>query len=164
MNQVREEFNASSGLRNAQVDWALNDDERAAAITAAALDQLQRMAEQTRQRTEQAMLSTYADEDDLRQVFNERRDVIDNNLRTSAYNVASLRSALVALLGAAGDRELSGGKVPDKDAAAITGHHARLQAQQRLQASFEQQRQALDGEIETTLQRYCELKGVAPAG
>ncbi|WMJ71394.1 hypothetical protein [Stenotrophomonas sp. 24(2023)] len=164
VNHARDEFSVNSGLRNAQVQRALSDDERAAAGAAAAQVRLDQMAEQTRQRTEQAMLATYASEDDLRRVFSERKDVIDNNLRTAAYNVASLRSALVALLGAAGDRELSGGKVPDKDAEAIRQRHAQLQAQQRLQLSFEQQRQALDGEIEATLQRYRELKSALPAG
>lgn len=164
VNHARDEFNASSGLRNAQVQRALSEDERAAASSAAALDRLDQMAAQTRQRTEQAMLVTYANEDDLRRVFSERKDVIDNNLRTAAYNVASLRGALVSLLGTAGDRELSGREVPDKDAAAIRQQHAQLLAQQRLQLSFEQQRQALDGEIEATLQRYRELKGAAPGG
>jgi len=121
------------------------------------------MAEQTRQRTEQAMLSTYGSEDDLRRVFAERQEVLDNNLKTAEYNVTSLRESLVALLSAAGDRELAGGKVADKQAEAIRQRHVQLRAQQRLQAGFLQQQQVLKAEIDSTLQRYRELKGVAPA-
>jgi len=160
VNHAREEFNAKSGLRNAQVQRALTDEERAAASTVAQQQQLDLMAEQTRQRTEQAMLSTYGSEDDLRRVFAERQD---NNLKTAEYNVTSLRESLVALLSAAGDRELAGGKVADKQAEAIRQRHIQLQSQQRLQAGFLQQQQALKAEIDSTLQRYRELKGVAQA-
>ena len=163
VNHAREEFNAKSGLRNAQVQRALTDEERAAASTAAQQQQLDLMAEQTRQRTEQAMLSTYGSEDDLRRVFAERQEVLDNNLKTAEYNVTSLRESLVALLSAAGDRELAGAKVADKQAEAIRKRHAQLQAQQRLQAGLVQQQQALKAEIDSTLQRYRELKGVVPA-
>ncbi|MEO2237100.1 MAG: hypothetical protein ABGW95_02500, partial [Candidatus Poseidoniia archaeon] len=119
-------------------------------------------AEQTRQRTEQAMLTTYGSEDDLRRVFAERQEVLDNNLKTAEYNVTSLRESLVALLSAAGDRELAGAKVADKQAEAIRQRHVQLQSQQRLQAGFLQQQQALKAEIESTLQRYRELKGLVP--
>ncbi|WP_303637635.1 hypothetical protein [Stenotrophomonas tuberculopleuritidis] len=162
VNNAREEFNARSGVRNAQVQRALTDEERAAASTAAAQAQLDQMAEQTRQRTEQAMLTTYSDEDALRRVFAERQEVLDNNLKTAQYNVASLRDSLVALLAAAGDRELAGAKVAAKQATAIRQRHAQLQSQQRLLASFEQQQQALKFEIDNSLQRYRQLKGLAP--
>ena len=164
VNNARDEFNANSGVRNAQVQRALTDEERAAASTAAAQAQLDQMAAQTRQRTEQAMLTTYGSEDALRKVFNERQEVLDNNLNTARYNVSSLRDSLVTLLAAAGDRELAGGKVTDKQAEAISQRHAQLQAQQRLQASFEQQQVTLKTEIEASLQRYRELKGMAPGG
>ncbi|HBS61588.1 MAG TPA: hypothetical protein DEB32_02415, partial [Stenotrophomonas sp.] len=116
---------------------------------------------QTRQRTEQAMLSTYENEADLRRVFVERTGILDNNIQTAHYNVASLRDALVTLLSTAGNRELAGSPVADKQAAEIRQRHTELLAQKRMQASFEQQRIALDAEIEETLQRYRLLKGAA---
>ena len=164
VNNARDEFNARSGVRNAQVQRALTDEERAAASTAAAQEQLDQMAAQTKQRTEQAMLMTYGSEDALRKVFAERQGVLDNNLNTARYNVTSLRNALVTLLAAAGDRELAGVQVAAPQANAIRQRHAQLQAQERLQTSFEQQQVALKAEIETSLQRYRELKGATPGG
>ncbi|MCF7751329.1 hypothetical protein KQ945_11260 [Bacillus subtilis subsp. subtilis] len=161
INSAREEFSATSGLRRGEVERTLTEEERADAAVAAAQRQLDLAAEQTRQRTEQAMLSTYENEDDLRRVFVERTGIIDNNVQTARYNVASLRDALVSLLGTAGDRELAGQPVADKQAAGIRQRHTELVAQQRMQASFEQQRRALDVEIEETLQRYRLLKGMA---
>lgn len=159
INQAREEFNATSGTRSGEVQRALSAEERAAAVVAEAQQRLDAAAEQTRRRTEQAMLTSYQSEDDLRRVFGERSGIIDNNIKTARFNVGSLRDGLVILLRSAGDRELAGQKVADKLAADIRQRHAELLWQQRLQASFEQQRRDLDVEIEQTLERYRALKG-----
>lgn len=163
VNSAREEFGVKSGLRRGSVDRTLTEEERATEAVAAAQRQLDQAAEETRKRTEQAMLSTYENEDDLRRVFTERTGILDNNVDTASYNVASLRDALVTLLSAAGDRELSGQPVTDKQTQDIRQRHNELVAQQRLQASFIAQRAALDTEIEETLQRYRVLKGTAVA-
>lgn len=160
VNSAREEFSVTSGLRRGGVERTLTEDERADAAVAAAQLQLDKAAEETRQRTEQAMLSTYEDEDDLRRVFVERTGILDNNVQTASYNVASLRGALVTLLGSAGDRELAGQPVAPKQAESIQQRHTELLTQQRMQASYQQQRKALDVEIEETLQRYRLLKGI----
>ena len=163
LNNAREEFNARSGLRSAEVQRALTAEERADAALAAAQAQVDAAAAETRKRTEQAMLATYGSEDALRRVFNERAAIVDNNIRTAIYNVGSLREALATQLSVAGDRELAGQKVTDKQAQDIRQRHTELLAQLRLQAAFEQQRKALDVEIAETLARYRELKGTAAA-
>ena len=86
-------------------------EERADAALAQAQQEVDAAAADTRKRTEQAMLSTYATEDDLRRVFSERTAIVDNNIKTAAYNVASLREALATQLQVAGNKELSGKKV-----------------------------------------------------
>ncbi len=163
VNSARQEFNARSGLRSAEVQRALSAEERADAELAAAQAQVDAAAAETRRRTEQAMLSTYGSEDALRRVFNERAAIVDNNIKTAIYNVGSLREALATQLSVAGDRELAGQKVTDKQAQDIRQRHTELLAQLRLQAAFEQQRKALDVEIAETLARYRELKGTGAA-
>jgi len=162
VNNAREEFNASSGTRSGQVGRALSDAERAQAASSQAQQQLDEMARQTRQRTEQALLANYPDEDALRRVFAERTGILDNNISTARFNVDSLRRALATALAAAGDRELSGAVVSDKQAAAVAQRHAQLLAQHRLQRGFEQQRAELQADIDETLARFRELKA-APA-
>ena len=98
MNNAREEFNARSGLRSAEVQRALTAEEQADAALADAQAQVDAAAVETRKRTEQAMLSTYGSEDALRRVFSERAAIVDNNIKTAAYNVASLRNALATQL------------------------------------------------------------------
>jgi len=164
VNSAREEFNARSGTRSAEIQRALTAEERADAALAEAQAKVDAAAAETRKRTEQAMLATYASEDDLRRVFAERTDIVDNNINTAVYNVASLREALAAQLLSAGNKELAGQKVADKQAADIRQRHTELLAQLRLLRAFEQQRKAMEVEIAESLVRYRELKGIpAPA-
>jgi hypothetical protein len=109
------------------------------------------------------MLASYQSENELRRVFNERTSIVDNSIRTSRYNVVSLREGLVSLLQTASDQELSGKPVAPKVAASISVRHNELMRQRQLQASFERQRVELDAEIADILRRYRELKGVPGA-
>jgi hypothetical protein len=161
VNSARQEFNARSGTRSAEIQRALTAEERADAALAEAQQKIDAAAADTRRRTEQAMLATYGSEDALRRVFAERTAIVDNNINTALYNVASLREALAAQLLSAGNRELAGQKVSDKQAGEIRQRHHELLAQLRLQTAFEQQRQAMEVEIAESLARYRELKGIA---
>ena len=159
VNRARDEISAKSGLRTAEVERALTDEER----TQAAEDEAQRKVDQatadTRRRTDQAMLASYETEDALNRVFNERISIVDNSVRTARYNVTSLREGLVSLLQTAGDRELSGQPISPDLAANISKRHRELVRQRQLQASFENQRSELDVEIADIIRRYRLMKG-----
>ncbi|KRG77923.1 hypothetical protein ABB30_05805 [Stenotrophomonas ginsengisoli] len=163
VNAARDEFNARSGLRSRQVDRAMSSDERTEAALAKVQADNEQAAEQSRRRTEQALLSSFNSEAELRRVFDERIAMADNNINTARYNIANLRRALVSQLSQAGDRELNGQNVADKPAADIMERRRELATQLRLLSAFEQQRSELDGEIEQTLQRYRSLKGLVAA-
>lgn len=163
VSRAREEINAASGLRTAEVDRALTEEERALAEAAKIQAQLDEAAQETRRRTEQAMLLSYRSEEELRRVFNERIAIVDNNIRTARYNVVSLRDGLVSLLQTAGDRELAGQTVTAEATANIRSRHADLMRQRQLQTSFERQRAELDVEIAEIMQRYRQIKGPAPS-
>lgn len=160
VNRAREEINAKSGMRTAEVARALNEEERAQAASDEQQRQVDQAAADTRRRTEQAMLMSYQSEDDLRRVFNERTGIVDNSIRTARYNVTSLREGLVSLLQTAGDRELDGKPVVPAMADNIRSRHRELLRQRQLQASFERQRAELDVEIADITRRYRELKGI----
>ena len=164
VNRAREEINAKSGMRTAEVARAMSEEERAQAASDEQQRQVDQAAADTRRRTEQAMLASYQSEDDLRRVFNERTGIVDNSIRTARYNVTSLREGLVTMLQTAGDRELDGKPVAPAMAENIRSRHRELLRQRRLQASFERQRAELDVEIADITRRYRELKGeAAPA-
>lgn len=161
VNRAREEFNARTGTRTAEVQRALTSEELAAAAVDAERKRADAAAAETRRRTEQALLTSYASEDELRRVFTDRTGIVENNIETARFNIASLRDGLVTLLQTAAERELSGKPVPPKIDADIRARHAELQQQLRLQTEYQRQRVELDGEIAQILQRYRELKGIA---
>lgn len=163
VNYAREEISAKSGLRTGEINRTLTAEERAQAAAEAAQRALDKAAEDTRRRTDQAMLMSYRTEDDLRRVFNERTAIVDNNVQTARYNVSSLREGLVSLLQTAGDRELSERPVSAEMTQNIRLRHAELVRQRQLQTSFESQRRELDTEIDDILQRYRTMKGLLPA-
>ncbi|MBO9716244.1 MAG: hypothetical protein J7507_05410 [Pseudoxanthomonas sp.] len=158
LSAAREEINVSSGMRTGEVQRALTDEERAAQAEEEARRKTEALAAETRRRTDQAMLTSFQSEDELRRVFTERVNLVDNSINTARYNVVSLREGLVTLLRSASERELAGKPVPDKLAGDIRMRHAQLLYHTRLEASFEQQRAELEVEIEQTLQRYRELR------
>lgn len=162
-NLARDEISARSGLRTGQVQRALNEEERAVAASDENQRQVDLAALETRKRTDQAMLSSYQTEEQLRRVFGERISIVENSIRTARYNVVSLREGLVSMLQTAGDRELDGKPVNPELAGGISGRHRELLRQQQLQAGFERQRVELDAEIADIMRRYRELKGVQPA-
>lgn len=163
VNAAREEISAQSGLKVGEVQRALTEDERAQAAVEAAQRQLDLAAEETRRRTDEAMLLSYRTEDELRRVFGERTAIVDNNVRTARFNVASLRDGLVSLLQTTGDREMAGKPIPPEMTSTIRQRHAALLRQHRLQLNFERQRVELDAEIAEILQRYRVKKGLLPA-
>lgn len=163
VNAAREEISVQSGLKVGEVQRALTEEERAQAAVEAAQRQLDLAAAETRRRTDEAMLLSYRTEDELRRVFGERTAIVDNNIRTARFNVASLREGLVSLLQTAGDRELSGKPIPPEMTRNIRQQHAGLLRQRRLQQNFETQRVELDTEIADILQRYRVKKGLVPA-
>jgi hypothetical protein len=83
-----------------------------------AAQQADTAAADTRRRTEQAMLTSYQSEDELRRVFTERAAMLDNNVRTARYNVASLRAGLTGQLGSAGDQNWPDARCPTSCATA----------------------------------------------
>ena len=159
VNRARDEISAKSGLRTAEVDRALTDEERAQAAEAEAQRKVDQATADTRRRTDQAMLASYETEDALNRVFNERISIVDNSIRTARYNVTSLREGLVSLLQTAGARELSGQPISTELATNISKRHRELVRQRQLQASFENQRAELDVEIADIIRRYRLMKG-----
>ncbi|WP_079724477.1 hypothetical protein [Pseudoxanthomonas indica] len=159
VGRAREEINAKSGMRTGEVARELTEQERAQADAEHAQLQADLAAQETRRRTEQAMLLSYRTEEELRRVFNERVGIVDNNIKTARYNVVSLRDGLVSLLQVAGDRELANKPAAEKTVDTIRLRHATLVRQRALQSSFERQRAELDVEIADIMRRYREMKG-----
>jgi len=147
------------GTTKARIDRALTPEEQAAAALEVARLETEKAEAITRQQTDRAMLLTYASEDQLRRVFNERVGLAENNIQTADYNVLSLRDALSAQLFAISDLELAGRPINGEKLEQIRENHDQLLTQLHLKTAFEEQRKALNEEIERTLAHYRKLKG-----
>jgi hypothetical protein len=163
IGRARDEISARSGMVIGSVERALTADERASQALAQAEQRARAMQEETRRRTDQAMLSSYQNEAELRRVFNESINMAENNIKTARYNANSLRTSLSLLLARAGASELEGRPVPEKTRTDIQRQQSELRSQLRLLQGLEQQRIALDADITNTLARYRDLKNVQSA-
>ncbi|HWU71509.1 MAG TPA: hypothetical protein VN017_09180, partial [Pseudoxanthomonas sp.] len=108
--------------------------------------------------SDQGLLQSFGSEEQLQRVFTERRQMLEDNLRTARFNLVSLRGGLIALLDQASSRELAGKPVIEQMQSDIRTRHAELARQQALLVGFTRDRAALDGEIAETLARYRALK------
>lgn len=163
VNHARDEINANSGLRKATVGQAQSEAEREAVAAEAATQRAAQESERLRSLSDQSLLLYYATEAELQRVFNERTQMIDDNVRTARYNLSSLRSGLVTLLERASGRELTGKPVPEQVLTDIQSRRSELVRQQVLLDGFTRARTTLDNDIAQTLARYRQLKGIAPA-
>lgn len=158
VNRARDEINSKSGMRTASVAAPQTEAERAAAQAAAAQADAQQAAARLQASSDQGLLQNFGSEEQLQRVFTERRQLLEDNLRTARFNLTSLRSGLITLLDQASGRELAGKPVVDQMQAEIRARHAELARQQSLLVGFTRDRAALDGEVAETLARYRRLK------
>lgn len=158
VNRARDEINSKSGMRTASVAAPLTEAERAAAQAATAQADAQQAAARLRASTDQGLLQNFGSEEQLQRVFAERRQLLEDNLRTARFNLISLRSGLIALLDQASGHELAGKPVAEPMQADIRARHAELARQQTLLVGFTRDRAALDGEVAEMLARYRALK------
>lgn len=158
LQRERQELN-TQGRVTAQVGRALTEEERAAQDAEAERLRIEAAAAEARRRTEQALLTSYNNETELRKVFDEHVSILDYQIQTAAYNISGLRGGLVTLLQSAGEAELAGRPVPEKVQQDIRKLHADLSRNQAMKGDYQRRREALDVEIAATLQRFREIKG-----
>lgn len=156
---ARTEINARSGRPLAEVQRALNADERAAANDAAGAARLAADAQAARIRRDLAMVASYASEQDLRRAFGERIILVDESIKTSLMSEGNLRRGLVVLLQQASNLELTGKPVDKALHDEIQKRHADLNRQLQILGDQRRDRGALDHELDGAVQRYRDLKG-----
>ena len=156
-NSARTEISTRSGMTTGRVDRALTGSERSAAEQAAELARLQAEALALQQRRDLAMVESYMTEADLRRAYGERTALLDETLKASRLGLSNLRLSLLALLRQAGDQELAG-PVSPRLGASIREQHGELLRQQQILVTQQQDRAALESDLQDSLRRYRDLK------
>ena len=158
INQAHNVISAASGMQKGQVNRSLTPEEEAEQARIKAKQQFEEAALETQRRTEKALLVSYATEDELKRVFINRQEMLDNNLSAATYGLHEIQRQLAALLQTAGNQELAEQPIPDGLIKSIQTRFAALATQRQLRLSIKQQQSALYNEIQNTLERYRALK------
>jgi hypothetical protein len=154
VGSARTEISAKSGRATGSVARELTEEERAEMSAQAERDAAEalRLAEQ--QRAEDAMLSSYLTEDDLKRAYGERIGLLKQTLESTDVSLVNLRSSLAAQLAYASESELANKPVAEERLAEIRELHDELNKQRRFQANRHVELLALDAEYVRMLERY----------
>jgi hypothetical protein len=148
VNQARAELSATTGLVRNTVERALTPEERRAAA-AAALSAAEAQARiENAQRSEEAKVSSFRTEEDLRSAYADRQKVVDETLESLEAAINSQRGSLHQQLGVAGDAELAGRPVAERTTKVIFELREELQKQEQARVERAAERQVLGEEME----------------
>jgi hypothetical protein len=163
VDQARTEINATSGRATANVDRALTEEERIAMEKETAERvRLEKDAEQVRM-TEEAMIASFQTEDDLRRSFQVRIELMQQTLDAIEAGIGSQRASLSSLLAQAAEAELAGTTVGAKQRTSIGELHTEMVKQQQMLVLKQGELEDLDTELARLIERFREMKGLAPA-
>ena len=165
MDQARTEINSDSGIATATVDRALTPEERMAkeALDAAAANATKE-AERIKQ-TEEAMIASFQNEDELKRSFKIRTELLQQTLDAIEAGIGSQRASLASLLADASEAELAGNAVNPKQASSIRELHVEMAKQQQMLVLKQGELVDLDAELVRLVNRFRQIKGegAAPA-
>ncbi|MFT3807748.1 hypothetical protein [Arenimonas sp.] len=160
VDRARTEYNSRTGNTTAEVSRALTPEERVALAEQMKSEAEAKALAEQQHRSEEAMLSSYATENDLRGAYDERISLLKQTLESTDVGMKALRGSLASLLAEASESELSSRAVNKKRAGTIRDLHNELVKQQVFQKNRQAELMSLDAEFVRVLARYRELRAV----
>lgn len=166
VNQAREELSARTGLVRAEIGRALTEEERRALETETAAEAAARTRAENSRRAEEAKVSAFRTEEDLRKSYATRQAMIDDTLVSLEAAIASQRASLHQQLGVAGDAELAGRPVPPRVAETIQELRREVYKQEQARLERAAEKQVVQEELErlVALLKERQERGLAPPG
>lgn len=159
VDQARTEINAKSGMATSSIERALTPEERAAkealdAATATATKEAERVKQ-----TEEAMIASFQNEDELKRSFRIRTELLQQTLDAIEAGIGSQRASLAGLLADASEAELAGTAVNAKQASSIRELHREMAKQQQMLVLKQGELVDLDKALLRLVERFREIKG-----
>jgi hypothetical protein len=166
VNQARAELSARTGLVRAELDRALTAEERQALEAQLAAESAARTRAENSRRAEEAKVSAFRTEEDLRKSYSTRQAMIDDTLASLEAAIASQRSSLHQQLGVAGDAELAGRPVPERVVATINELRREVYNQEQARLERAAEKQVINEELErlVALLKERQERGLVPPG
>lgn len=156
VNQARAELSVATGLVRSTVDRALTPEERRAAEAEALRAAEAQARAENSQRAEEAKVSSFRTEEDLRAAYLDRQKVIDETLESLEAAINAQRGSLHQQLGVAGDAELAGRPVAKRTIDVIFELREELQKQEQARVERAAERQVLGEELERLIVLFRE--------
>lgn len=164
VNQARAELSVATGLVRSTVDRALTAEERRAAEAEALRAAEAQARVENSQRSEEAKVSSFRTEEDLRMAYIDRQKVIDETLESLEAAINSQRGSLHQQLGVAGDAELAGRPVPRRTIDVILELREEVQKQEQARVERAAERQVLGEEMERLVVLFRERQAARERG
>jgi hypothetical protein len=164
VNQARAELSVATGLVRSTVDRALTPEERRAAEAEARRAAEAQARVENSQRSEEAKVSSFRTEEDLRMAYIDRQKVIDETLESLEAAINSQRGSLHQQLGVAGDAELAGRPVAERTIEVIFELREELQKQEQARVERAAERQVLGEEMERLVVLFRERQAARESG
>jgi hypothetical protein len=127
--------------------------EKAAAEKQAELDRI--AAEQ--KRSDQVLLMSYANEEDLKRSHEQQLNAIDTSVQTAKLQLENQQRTLADLLAAAAESERAKKPVPENVSKSIATVRAQIETQNQTIVSKESEKKAAQVEFDAKLERYRAL-------
>ncbi len=165
VDQARTEINAESGMATSTLERALTPEERAEKERIdAAQATLTKEADRVR-KTEEAMIASFQNEDELKRSFKIRIELLQQTLDAIESGIGSQRASLASLLADASEAELAGTPVNAQQAGSIRELHVEMAKQQQMLVLKQGELVDLDFELARLVERFGEIKagGAQPA-
>ena len=162
VDKARQELSAQSGLVREAVGRALTEEERRAAEAEAQTEAARRTRLENSRRSDEAKVSSFRTEDELRAAYAQRALIIDDTLVSLRAAIDAQRGSLTEQLGIVGDAELAGRPVPERTAEVIEELRREVINQEQAVLMRAAEKQALQEELErlVILFREREAKGL----
>ena len=156
VNQARAELSARTGLVRAEIGRALTAEERRALEAEAAASAEARTRLENLRRADEAKVSSFRSEDDLREAYSERKLAIDETLESLEAALASQRGSLHQQLAVAGDAELAGRPVAPNTLETIGALRRELANQEQARIERAAEKQVLSEEMSRLVELFRE--------
>jgi hypothetical protein len=163
VDQARAELSARTGLVQREIGRALTAAERRALEAQAATDAEARARLENNRRAEEAKVSAFRTEADLRAAYVDRQAVIDDTLVSLEAALDAQRGSLHQQLGVAGDAELAGRPVGARTLDVIAELKEELRKQERARIERAAEKQVLAEELERLVLLFRERKAADDA-
>jgi uncharacterized protein (DUF342 family) len=164
VDSAREELN-QQGMAVNRVERALTDEERAALADERAKQAEMAALQAEKEKMDAVLIGSYPSEVDLQRSYSERFDLLDQSVEAARVGIRSQEKSLTDLLAHAANIEREGRPVPATVASSINAARKQVADQRAFLAKRESERESLQEEFDTVLERYRALKaGVASSG